>query len=196
MEFKAQNRVDQGTGASRRLRRANKVPAIVYGGAAAPQAIELDHNEIYLALRKEAFHASVLTLDIDGKKELVQLRDNQVHAYKAQVLHIDFQRVDAKQKMHIKVPFHFVNADVAPGVKLGGGIVSHVMNEIEVSCLPADLPEFLEVDLKDLAAGHSIHVSDLKLPKGVATVLHGQDNPVVATILAVRGGAAEETPAA
>jgi len=98
--------------------------------------------------------------------------------------------------MHIKVPFHFVNADVAPGVKLGGGIVSHVMNEIEVSCLPADLPEFLEVDLKDLAAGHSIHVSDLKLPKGVATVLHGQDNPVVATILAVRGGAAEETPAA
>lgn len=196
MEFKAQNRVDQGTGASRRLRRADKVPAIVYGGAAAPQAIELDHNEIYLALRKEAFHASVLTLDIDGKKELVQLRDNQVHAYKAQVLHIDFQRVDAKQKMHIKVPFHFVNADVAPGVKLGGGIVSHVMNEIEVSCLPGDLPAFIEVDLKDLAAGHSIHVSDLKLPKGVATVLHGQDNPVVATILAVRGGAAEETPAA
>lgn len=197
MEFKAQNRVDQGTGASRRLRRADKVPAIVYGGAAAPQAIELDHNEIYLALRKEAFHASVLTLDIDGKKELVQLRDNQVHAYKAQVLHIDFQRVDAKQKMHIKVPLHFINADVAPGVKLGGGIVSHVLNEIEVSCLPGDLPAFIEVDLKDLAAGHSIHVSDLKLPKGVATVLHGQDNPVVATILAVRGGgAAEETPAA
>jgi large subunit ribosomal protein L25 len=197
MEFKAQNRVDQGTGASRRLRRADKVPAIVYGGTAAPQAIELDHNEIYLALRKEAFHASVLTLDIDGKKELVQLRDNQVHPYKALVLHIDFQRVDANQKMHIKVPLHFINADVAPGVKLGGGIVSHVMNEVEVSCLPADLPEFIEVDLKELAAGHSIHASDLKLPKGVTAVHHGQDNPVVATILAVRGGgAAEETPAA
>ena len=196
LEFKAQNRVDQGTGASRRLRRANKVPAVVYGGAAAPQAIELDHNEIYLALRKEAFHASILTLDIDGKKELVQLRDNQVHAYKALVLHIDFQRVDTSKKMHIKVPLHFINADIAPGVKLGGGIVSHVMNEIDISCLPADLPEFIEVDLKDLVAGHSIHIADLKLPNGVSVLLHGQDNPVVATILAVRGGSAEDTPAA
>lgn len=194
IEFKAQNRVEQGTGASRRLRRAGKVPAIVYGGAKAPQAIELNQNEIYLALRKEAFHSSVLTLDIDGAKELVLLRDNQVHAYKALVLHIDFQRVAADQKLHIKVPFHFINADIAPGVKLGGGIVSHVLNELDVSCLPADLPEFLEVDLKDLAAGHSLHLSDVKLPKGVTPVLHGQDNPVVATILAVRGGG--ETAAA
>ncbi len=194
IEFKAQKRVDQGTGASRRLRRAGKVPGIVYGGVNAPQAIELDHNEIYLALRKEAFHSTVLSIEIDGTKELVLLRDNQVHAYKAQVLHVDFQRVAADQKLHTRVPLHFINADIAPGVKLGGGIVSHVMNEIELTCLPADLPEFLEVDLKDLAAGHSIHVNELKLPKGVSTVLHGQDNPVVATILAVRGGG--ETAAA
>lgn len=189
IEFKAQNRVDQGTGASRRLRHAGKVPGIVYGGSKAPQAIELDHNEIYLALRKEAFHSSVLSIDIDGTKELVLLRDNQVHAYKAIVLHVDFQRVAADQKLHIKVPLHFVNADIAPGVKLGGGIVSHVLNELDISCLPADLPEFVEVDLKDLAAGHSLHVSDLKLPKGVSIVQHGQENQVVATILAVRGGA-------
>ncbi|AEV25439.1 MULTISPECIES: 50S ribosomal protein L25/general stress protein Ctc [Azospira] len=194
-EFNADKRNDQGTGASRRLRRAGKVPGIVYGGTAAPISIEVDHNAIYLALRKEAFHSSLINLNIDGKKESVLLRDYQAHPYKAIVLHVDFQRVDPNQKLHTKVPLHFVNADIAPGVKLGGGIVSHVLNEVEVTCLAADLPEFIEVDLKDLAAGHSIHIADVKLPKGVALVQHGQDNPVVATIMTVRGAAAAEEAA-
>jgi large subunit ribosomal protein L25 len=191
-EFNAEQRTLQGTGASRRLRRAGKVPGIVYGGTAAPISIEVDHNAIYLALRKEAFHSSLINLNINGKKESVLLRDYQAHPYKAIVLHVDFQRVDPNQKLHTKVPLHFVNADIAPGVKLGGGIVSHVLNEVEVTCLAADLPEFIEVDLKDLAAGHSVHAADLKLPKGVTLVQHGQDNPVLATIMAVRGAASAE----
>jgi len=198
-ELKAQVRNDQGTGASRRLRRAGRVPAIVYGGSEAAQAIELDHNTILLNLRKEAFHASILTLDIDGKKQPVLLRDSQMHPYKAIVLHIDFQRVDPKQKLHQKVPLHFINADVAPGVKLSGGLVSHALNEVDVACLPANLPEFIEVDLKDMKVGQSIHVKDLTLPKGVSAVLHGQDNPVVVSIVAKKGGseeAAAEAPAA
>lgn len=192
-EFNADQRTLQGTGASRRLRRAGKVPGIVYGGTAAPISIEVDHNAIYLALRKEAFHSSLINLNIDGKKESVLLRDYQAHPYKAIVLHVDFLRIDPNQKLHTKVPLHFVNADQAPGVKLGGGIVSHVLTEVEVSCLAADLPEFIEVDLKDLAAGHSIHVADIKLPKGV--VLVSQENPVVATIMTVRGAAAAEEAA-
>lgn len=185
-ELNAQKRTLQGSGASRRLRAANKVPAIVYGGASAPQSIELDHNTILLALRKEAFHASVLTLIVDGAAESVLLRDAQMHAYKPLVLHVDFQRVDPNQTIHQKVPLHFVNADIAPGVKLSGGNVSHVLNEIEISCLPKDLPEFIEVDLKDLAAGHSIHVSQLALPAGVKAVVHGDDG-VVALIQAKKG---------
>ena len=199
-EMTAKKRNDQGTGASRRLRRAGRVPAIVYGGAEAAQAIDLDMNTILLNLRKEAFHASVLTLDIDGKKESVLLRDSQMHPYKAIVLHVDFQRVDPNQKLHQKVPLHFVNADVAPGVKLSGGLVSHAMNELDVSCLPANLPEFIEVDLKELKVGQSIHVKDLTLPKGVSVVSHGQDNPVIVSIVAKKGGsdeaAAEAAPAA
>ena len=191
-EFNAEQRTLQGTGASRRLRRAGKVPGIVYGGTAAPISIEVDHNAIYLALRKEAFHSSLINLNINGQKESVLLRDYQAHPYKAIVLHVDFQRVDPNQKLHTKVPLHFVNADIAPGVKLGGGIVSHVLNEVEVTCLAADLPEFIEVDLKDLAAGHSVHAADLKLPKGVTLVQHGQENPVLATIMAVRGAASAE----
>jgi len=188
-ELNAQKRTLQGSGASRRLRAANKVPAIVYGGANAPQAIELDHNTILLALRKEAFHASVLTLIVDGAAESVLLRDAQMHAFKPLVLHVDFQRVDPNQTIHQKVPLHFVNADIAPGVKLSGGNVSHVLNDIEVACLPKDLPEFIEVDLKDLAAGHSIHVSQLALPAGVKAVVHGDDG-VVALIQAKKGVAA------
>ena len=199
-EMNAQLRNEQGTGASRRLRRTGKVPAIVYGGPEAAQAIELDHNTILLNLRKEAFHASVLTLVIDGKKQSVLLRDSQMHAYKPLVLHVDFQRVDANQKLHQKVPLHFVNADIAPGVKLSGGLVSHAMNEIDVSCLPADLPAFIEVDLKSLNVGQSIHVKELPLPKGVTVVAHGGDNPVVVSIVAKKGGsdeaAAEAAPAA
>lgn len=198
-ELTAKKRNDQGSGASRRLRRAGRVPAIVYGGNAAAEAIDLDMNTILLNLRKEAFHASVLTLDIEGKKEQVLLRDSQMHPYKAIVLHVDFQRVDANKKLHQKVPLHFVNADVAPGVKLSGGLVSHALNELDVSCLPADLPEFIEVDLKDLKVGQSIHVKELPLPKGVSAVLHGSDNPVVVSIVAKKGGsdeAAAEAPAA
>jgi large subunit ribosomal protein L25 len=195
-ELNAQVRNEQGTGASRRLRRTGKVPAIVYGGTEAAQSIELDHNTILLNLRKEAFHATVLTLVIDGKKQPVLLRDSQMHAYKPLVLHVDFQRVDASQKLHQKVPLHFVNADIAPGVKLSGGIVSHVMNEIEVSCLPANLPAFIEVDMKDLKVAQSIHAKELVLPKGVSLVLHGQDNPVVAAISAKKGGSDEEAAAA
>ncbi len=199
-EMTAKKRNDQGTGASRRLRRAGRVPAIVYGGAEAAQAIDLDMNTILLNLRKEAFHASVLVLDIEGKKESVLLRDSQMHPYKAIVLHVDFQRVDPNQKLHQKVPLHFVNADVAPGVKLSGGLVSHAMNELDVSCLPANLPEFIEVDLKELKVGQSIHVKDLTLPKGVSVVSHGQDNPVIVSIVAKKGGsdeaAAEAAPAA
>lgn len=196
-ELNAVARTLQGSGASRRLRRAGKVPGIIYGGGADAIAIELDHNETILALRKEAFHASVVTVKVDGKAETVLLRDAQMHAYKPQVLHIDFQRVDVSKPIHQKVPLHFVNAELAPGVKLAGGSVSHVLNEVDITCLPGDLPEYIEVDLKDLQAGHSIHVSELKLPKGVAVVLHGTGDQTVATIQAKRGAAAaEETPAA
>jgi large subunit ribosomal protein L25 len=199
-ELTAKKRTDQGTGASRRLRRAGRVPAIVYGGNEAAQAIDLDMNTILLNLRKESFHASILVLDVEGKKESVLLRDSQLHPYKAVVLHVDFQRVDPNQKLHQKIPLHFVNEDVAPGVKLSGGLVSHAMNELDVSCLPANLPEFIEVDLKDLKVGQSIHVKDLALPKGVSVVSHGQDNPVVVSIVAKKGGsdeaAVEAAPAA
>lgn len=186
-ELNAQKRTLQGSGASRRLRRANKVPAIVYGGTAAPMSIELDHNTILLSLKKEAFHSSVLTLNIDGTPETVLLRDSQMHPYKPLVLHCDFQRVDTTHVVHQKVPLHFINADIAPGVKLSGGNVSHVMGEIDVSCLPQDLPAFIEVDLKDLAVGQSIHVSQLTFPAGVKPVVHGDDQ-VVAAINAKKGG--------
>ncbi|MBL8447527.1 MAG: 50S ribosomal protein L25/general stress protein Ctc [Zoogloeaceae bacterium] len=188
IEMKAEKRDAQGSGASRRLRRAGKVPGIIYGGANAAQAISLDHNDLYHLLQKEAFHASVLSMDVEGAKHSVILRDTQWHAYKPQVLHIDFQRVDATHKMHLKVPLHFVNADICPGVKLEGGMVSHVLNEVDVECLPGNLPEFIEVDLKDLAAGHSVHVSQLVLPAGVELVQHGEGDPVVATILKTKGG--------
>lgn len=190
IEITAQSRTLQGSGASRRLRRASKVPAIVYGGETAPQAIELDHNTILLALNKEVFHASVLSLVIDGKAEPVLLRDAQMHAYKPLVLHVDFQRVDDSHVIHQKVPLHFINADIAPGVKQGGGTVSHVMNELDVSCLPKVLPEFIEVDLAKMEAGQSVHVSQLKLPVGVKAVVHG--DPVVVVLNAKKGGAGEE----
>ena len=197
-ELNAYKRELQGSGASRRLRRANKVPGIIYGGAAAPALIELDHNDLLLALRKEAFHSSVLSLKIDGKVETVLLRDSQMHPYKPLVLHVDFLRVDATHAIHQKVPLHFVNGDQAPGVKLGGGKVTVTMNEVDVTCLPQDLPAFIEVDLKDLQAGATIHVSQLVLPKGVKPVVHGSDDPVVVSIPAkkVAAGGEEEAPAA
>jgi len=192
-------RKEQGTGASRRLRNAGQTPGIVYGGSDAPVNISLDHNALYHALKKETFHSSILDLEIDGKVQKVLLRDFQVHAYKQLVLHADFQRVDAKQPIHVKVPLHFINADVAPAVKLSGAIISHVFAELEVTCLPGDLPEFIEVDLTSIEVGHSIHLADLKLPKGVSAV--SQENLTIATASIPAGkveadATAAEAPAA
>ncbi len=188
IEINATTRKAQGTGASRRLRNIGRVPGVVYG-VGDVNLIELDHNELYYKLRTEAFHASILTLNLEGKKESVLLRDFVMHPFRQQVQHIDFQRVDAKKKMHIKVPLHFINEDVAPGVKTGGGKISHVMTELDISCLPKDLPAFIEVDLGKLELGHSVHVADLKLPAGVEAAAHGThiSEAVVATVQVPRG---------
>ncbi|MDR0378427.1 MAG: 50S ribosomal protein L25/general stress protein Ctc [Candidatus Accumulibacter sp.] len=191
-ELNAQARTQQGSGASRRLRRANKVPGILYGGSAKPESIELDHKELLLALRKEAFHSSLISLKLDGGEQTVLLRDVQMHAYKSQVLHADFQRVDASRVLHQRVPLHFINADIAPGIKLADGVVSHAMTEIDVSCLPKDLPAFIEVDLKDMKAGKALRVSELVYPEGVKPVVHGDDDPLVVSITAKKS-VAEET---
>lgn len=192
IEFKATKRDLQGTGASRRLRRAGQLPGIIYGADQDAVAVTLDHNELYHLMRKEAFHASVLTIDLEGSKQSVILRDAQWHPFKQQVLHVDFQRVSSTEKLHIKVPLHFVNGETSPAVKLAGQMISHVINEIDISCLPKDLPEFIEVDLSSLEADHSVHVSELKLPSGVEIVHHGEGDPVVATALKTGGGAEAE----
>jgi len=193
MKFNATARSVQGSSASRRLRRAGRVPAIVYGTGTQPLNIELDHNEIYHALRKEEFHASILDMNVEGgKTEQVLLRAVQWHAYKPQVLHVDFQRVDASKVLHTKVPLHFINADLSPAVKLSSAVISHVMTELDIACLPGDLPQFIEVDLSKLLGGASLHLSDVQLPKGVTYVAHGAEtNPVVATALVKGGGAAD-----
>lgn len=193
--LKAARRAEQGTGASRRLRRTGRVPGILYGGGAAAEQISVDHNEVYHLLKQESFHASVLTMDIEGATQAAILRDVQVHPYKIQVAHLDFQRVEATHKIHVKVPLHFKNAEVSPGVKLQGGIASHVMNELDVTCLPADLPEFIEVDLAHLTAGHSMHISEISMPKGVEPVLHKGEDPVIASITIPRGAKADELAA-
>ncbi|MFA7349636.1 MAG: 50S ribosomal protein L25/general stress protein Ctc [Methylotenera sp.] len=202
IEINAVKRDAKGTGASRRLRHAGAVPGVVYGAGKDAVTLELNAKELFLQFRHEAFHASVLTLILDGKKENVLLRDFQMHPVRNTIQHIDFQRVSATEKIHVKVPFHFTNADVAPGVKLGGGIVAHVQTEADVTCLAKDLPEFIEVDVSGLEIGHSIHLSQIKLPKGVEFVqlAHG-DDAAVASIAKTRGGVsaaadATETPAA
>ncbi|WP_233236464.1 50S ribosomal protein L25/general stress protein Ctc [Bordetella sp. LUAb4] len=196
MKFTATTRSVQGSSASRRLRRAGRVPAIVYGVGTQPLNIEVDHNDIYHALRKEEFHSSILDMEIEGGKgEQVLLRAVQWHAYKQQVLHIDFQRVDASKALHTKVPLHFINAEVSPAVKLSAAIITHVLTEIEVSCLPGDLPKFIEADLSKLEAGASLHLADVTLPKGVTYVSHGGDaNPVLASAL-TKGGPADDADA-
>ena len=196
IEISASKRTLQGKGASRRLRGSGKVPGIIYGGDSQAQAIELDHNNLYHKLKLEAFHASILSLDLDGKKEQVLLRDLQMHPFKLQVQHIDFQRVDPNKKVHMKVPLHFINADIAPGVKVSGGIVSHILSELDVSCLPKDLPEFISVDLSNLTSISSLHLSDLSLPQGVEipALIRGENLPV-ATIIIPRAVAAEEAAA-
>lgn len=192
IEVIAQTRKQQGTGASRRLRLVGKVPGIVYGGKKPAVTIEIDHNGLFHQLRNEKFHASVLTLKLDDKAEPVLLRAVNMHPWKKEVQHIDFQRVSADEKIHMKVPLHFVNAEVSPAVKISGGIVSHIMNELDIRCLPADLPEFVEVDLSQLAVGHSIHVRDLTLPKGVELFLKGLENPPVVTAQIPKAAVAEE----
>ncbi len=195
-EINANKRELQESSASRRLRRALRVPGILYGGSAKPQMIEFDHNELYQALRKEAFHSSVINMNIEGAQEMCLLRDVQMHAYKLQIKHVDFMRIDATHAIHQKVPLHFINADSAPGVKLSGGMVHHALSEVEVKCLPKDLPAFIEVDLKDMAQDAALHLSELKLPAGVEVVHHGEGDPVVASIVVVGAAAAEEEAAA
>ncbi|BDX22340.1 50S ribosomal protein L25 [Polynucleobacter sp. TUM22923] len=199
MNVVAFKRSVQGTGASRRLRIAGKTPGIIYGGKDAVSVIELDHNALFHALRKEAFHSSILDLDVDGKTEKVLLRDYQMHPFRPLVLHIDFQRVSATEKVHMRVPLHYINAEAAPAVKLQGAVVSHIATELEVSCLPADLPGFIDVDLSNIEVGRGIHAKDIALPKGVSLVLHvEQENPVLANarIPTVKAADTEAAPAA
>jgi large subunit ribosomal protein L25 len=195
-EINANKRELQGSSASRRLRRANRVPGILYGGKSAPQMIEFNHNELYQAMRKEAFHSSVINMNIEGATEMCLLRDVQMHAYKLQIKHVDFQRIDATQIIHQKVPLHFINADIAPGVKIGGGMVQHAFTELDVKCLPKDLPEFIEVDLKDLQAGQALHLSQVALPAGVELAHHGEGDPVIAGVVVRGAGAAADEVAA
>src|SRR5713226_5817713 len=196
IEVVAQTRKLQGTGASRRLRRSGKVPGILYGGKKPAVTIELDHNPLYHHLRNERFHASVLSLTLDGAKEQVLLRAVNMHPFKTEVQHIDFQRVSEDEKVHMKVPLHFINAEKSPAIKEQGGLITHVLNEMDIRCLPADLPEFIQVDLSQLAVGHSIHVRDLPLPKGVELALGGNENPTVASAQIPKAAIAEEEEAA
>jgi large subunit ribosomal protein L25 len=196
MKFVAFERNKQGTGASRRLRNTGKAPGIVYGGQGEPQLIELDHNALWHALKKEAFHSTILDMEMNGKEGKVLLRDVQYHPYKPQVVHIDFQRVDAKTKLHMKVPFHFVKAEESHAVKFENCVVNHVMSELDISCFPADLPEFIEVDLSEMKKGMSLHLSDVKLPKGVTAVVHGKKDPVVVSVAVVGGEEQAEAAAA
>src|SRR5262245_33667844 len=183
IEISAQKREVQGTGASRRLRHMGMVPAILYGGDKDPVNLVLDHQALVLNLRNERFHASILTLDISGAKEQVLLRSVNMHPFKLQVQHVDFQRVSKDKKIHMKVPLHFINAEKSPGVKEQAGVVSHVLNELDIVCFPADLPEFIEVDLGNLSVGNSVHARQLALPKGVELSLHKNEDPVVATVV-------------
>jgi len=193
MKFVAFERAMQGTGASRRLRITGRTPGIVYGGSNEPKQIEVDHNALWHALKKEAFHATVLDMELDGTDHKVLLRDVQMHPFKQLVLHIDFQRVDATTKLHMKVPLHFSGDENSPAIKTDNCIANHVVTEIEVLCLPSDLPEFIAVDLSGLKKGSSLHLADLVLPKGVTAVKRGTNNPVLVSVVAV---AAPEAPAA
>jgi large subunit ribosomal protein L25 len=197
MKFVAFERAKQGTGASRRLRITGRTPGIVYGGATEPSLIEIDHNALWHALKKEAFHASVLQMELNGKTTEVLLRDVQYHPYKQLVLHIDFQRIDANTKMHKKVPLHYSGEENSPAVKQDQCLINHIATELEVSCMPKDLPEFIAVDLSGLTKGHSLHVNDITLPAGVTAVTHGKANPVLVAVVATKAEAAPaEAPAA
>jgi large subunit ribosomal protein L25 len=186
IEFTAFPRHTEGRGASRRMRRAGKAPGIVYGGTIAPTPIELDHNALFHALRGEAFHSSILTMKLDGAATKVLLRDVQMHPFRNEILHVDFQRVDENKKIHMKVPLHFIRGEESPAVKLSGAIISHVTADLDIACLPKDLPGFIEVDLSALEVGHALHVSSVKLPDGVTVVTRGKTDPVVAAAIVPR----------
>jgi large subunit ribosomal protein L25 len=193
MKFIAFERAKQGTGASRRLRIAGRTPAIVYGGETAPAQIELDHNDLWHALKKEAFHASILDMEINGATSKVLLRNVQMHPFRQLVLHIDFQRVEAGTKLTMKVPLHFSGQENSPAVKTDNCLVTHVINELQITCSPADLPEFIAVDLSALTKGVSLHASDLTMPKGVKVIKRGTNDPVIVSVVVQ---AAEEAPVA
>jgi large subunit ribosomal protein L25 len=190
MKFTAFERAKQGTGASRRLRITGRTPAIVYGGTDPVQLIELDHNALWHDLKKEAFHATVLEMTIDGKSSNVLVRDVQPHPYKPLILHVDFQRVDANTKLSMKVPLHYSGQEASPAVKTENCLVNVVVTDLIVSCLPADLPEFIAVDLSGLKKGHSLHLNDITLPTGVTVQTRGKVNPVLVSVVAL----AEEVP--
>ena len=193
--IKAEPRSVQGTGASRRLRRESKVPGVVYGAGKEATAIEVDHKDLWFKLKMEAFHASILDMELGSEKAQVLLRDYQMHPFRPLILHVDFQRVAADKKIHMSVPLHFVNEQNSPGVKVAGGLIEHVMKELEIQCLPKDLPEFIEVDLGELQAGHSLHVSSLKLPAGVEPIVPKGEDPTVATVVIPRVMTADEEAA-
>ena len=197
IEVTAYPRTQQGTGASRRLRGSGRVPGVIYGASKPAAPVELDHNAIMRHLKLEAFHASILDMTVEGNRERVLLRDFQMHPWRPLVLHVDFQRVDPNKKIHMSVPLHFINAEISEGVKTGGGVVTHVMNEIEIQCLPDQLPEYIEVDLKDTKLNDILHVNDLKLPPGVQPVSKlKSDNPPVASVHVPKVVAVEEEAAA
>ena len=183
IEINVKERKSKGTGASRRLRHEGTTPGILYGGVKDSISLEIDTKELFMQFRHEAFHASILTINLEGKKESVILRDFQMHPVRNNIQHIDFQRINENEKINVKVPFHFVNEDTAPGVKIEGGLVSHIMTEIDISCLPKDLPQYIEVDLGELAMGESIHLSEITVPEGVElTSLTDENDPAITSI--------------
>jgi large subunit ribosomal protein L25 len=199
-KLNAKVREHAGKGASRRLRRiANEVPGIVYGDNKTPVNISINHNELIRHLEHEAFYSHIITLDLGGQSESVILKDLQRHPAKAQILHADFLRVSKTKKIHVNVPLHFINEDTCKGVKLGGGSIAHNLTQLEVACLASDLPEYIEVDLADVDVGQILHISDLKLPKGVESVAlsHGADHDLpVVSVNKAKGGDSEEAPSA
>jgi large subunit ribosomal protein L25 len=196
MKFVAFERAKQGTGASRRLRITGRTPGIVYGGTGEPSLIELDHNALFHAIKKEAFHASVLEMELGGKTEKVLLRDLQMHPYKQMIQHVDFQRVDARTRLTMKVPLHYSGEEESPAVKTENCLVNHVMTELSISCMPKDLPEFIAVDLSGLKKGAPLHLKDITLPKGVKFVAKGQENPVLVSVSSVSEEAEADAAAA
>ena len=196
IEINAVLRDAKGTGASRRLRNEGKVPGVLYGGNSDAKSIELNAKDLFMQFKHEAFHASILTLNLDGKKESVLLRDYQMHPVRNNIQHIDLQRIDENKKLSVKIPFHFLNEDVAPGVKLEGGVVSHIMVDVDISCLPKDLPTYIEVDLVNLSIGDSIHLSEIKAPEGVELTALSEENDPIITSVSKPKVVVEETPVA